>query len=298
MPSQRSGSGSHRRERWPTQSSRVRSVSLPGDEVGQRPAGQVGRGHAVADVAARPGQALLAGPTPRSTSSPGRRRAGRPTRWVTAAPPMAGNRPRSVRAMASCVARVVVELGLHGRAEVVRRAPPAEGEAPVRRPLPVDDQVAGVVEGLPVAQPDLVPRGVGQRLGGDHERVERHQRPALAVERGGVALGGPDDDVGLERCPGRCARGPVRWRSPGWPRGGRRRGAPPRSPTRGPAGPGGSPRSGACSSAPRTPAARSRSAASARSSQRRSSSPRPNRRASSSSSRSRPVWAGLVARWR
>jgi len=29
MPSQRSGSGSHTRERWPTHGSRVRSVSRP-----------------------------------------------------------------------------------------------------------------------------------------------------------------------------------------------------------------------------------------------------------------------------
>ena len=55
-PSQRSGSGSHRGERWPTHGRRVRAVSRAEDQVGQRPAGQVGGRHAVTDVTAGPGQ--------------------------------------------------------------------------------------------------------------------------------------------------------------------------------------------------------------------------------------------------
>ena len=55
-PSQRSGSGSQRRERCPTHGSAVSSVSPAGDQVGQRAAGEVRRRHAVADVAAGPRQ--------------------------------------------------------------------------------------------------------------------------------------------------------------------------------------------------------------------------------------------------
>ena len=56
MPSQRSGSGSQRRERWPTHGSRTRSVSRPSTRSAQGAAGQVGGADAVADVPAGPGQ--------------------------------------------------------------------------------------------------------------------------------------------------------------------------------------------------------------------------------------------------
>jgi hypothetical protein len=48
--------------------------------------------------------------------------------------------------------RVPVELGQDLRTEVVRRAPPAERQAVVRGPLPIDDQVSMVGEGLPPGQ--------------------------------------------------------------------------------------------------------------------------------------------------
>ena len=71
-PSQRSGSGSQRGETCPTQGSSVSGVVRPGDEVGQCAPGQVGRGHPVTDVPARPGQAGGAvEPRPRSASPAG-----------------------------------------------------------------------------------------------------------------------------------------------------------------------------------------------------------------------------------
>ena len=38
-----------------------------------------------------------------------------------------------------------------------------------------------------------------QRLGGDHQRVDRQQRSVLAVELGRVSLGRPHDDLGIDR---------------------------------------------------------------------------------------------------
>ena len=68
--------------------------------------------------------------------------------------------------------------GADPRAEVVRRAAAAEDHPAVGRALAVDDQVPVVAERLALAQPDLVPHRVRQRLGGDDQRVDRGDRPA------------------------------------------------------------------------------------------------------------------------
>ena len=56
--------------------------------------------------------------------------------------------------------------------EVVRRSAAAERDAVVGGALAVDDQVAAVGDRLAVGPADLVPERPGQRLGGDHQRVD------------------------------------------------------------------------------------------------------------------------------
>src|SRR3954451_6372106 len=79
--------------------------------------------------------------------------------------------------------------------ELVRPPSPTEREPAVGRPLPVDEQVAVVAEGLPVPQPDPVPRALRQRLRRHHQGVHRHHIASHPLEGGGVALGRPDDHV-------------------------------------------------------------------------------------------------------
>ena len=81
-----------------------------------------------------------------------------------------------------------LERRIHGAAPVVPGASAAEREAVVGRALPVDEQVAVVAEGLAVLDADLVPDRVGQRLGRDHERVERQDAAAHPRPLGAVAL--------------------------------------------------------------------------------------------------------------
>ena len=74
----------------------------------------------------------------------------------------------------------------------------AEGDPIVKGALAVDDQVAHVGEGLPVAQPDLVENGRIQGLGRDHERVEGDHIPMGSSELRAVALCGPHDCLGAD----------------------------------------------------------------------------------------------------
>ena len=78
-PSQRSGSGSQRRERCPTHGSRVRSRVAAEDQIGERSPGEVRGRHPVADVAARAGQRRSRGRTRRGDASRGRSPAVRPS---------------------------------------------------------------------------------------------------------------------------------------------------------------------------------------------------------------------------
>ena len=59
--------------------------------------------------------------------------------------------------------------------------------------------MAVIGEGLPPSQPGPVPELVGQGLGGDHQRVHRHERALLAAQGPGVALGGPHHGRGPHR---------------------------------------------------------------------------------------------------
>ena len=58
-----------------------------------------------------------------------------------------------------------------------------------------------VGERLASTQPDLVPDLVGQRLGGDDQRVDRRQPSSVAGDRGGVALGRAQDRAGPDGSP-------------------------------------------------------------------------------------------------
>ena len=82
-----------------------------------------------------------------------------------------------------------VVLGPDRAAPVVAGAAPAEREPVVGGALAVDHEMAEVGEGLAVGDADLVPEGVGQRLGGDHERVQRQHAPVGRAQRRAVALG-------------------------------------------------------------------------------------------------------------
>ncbi len=107
--------------------------------------------------------------------------------------------------------RLAVELRLDRRPEVVRRSAPAEGEPSVGRALPVDDEVPLVGERRARRHADLVPERLGQRLRGEHQRVDGDDVALEAGQLGGVALGGADaerrphravprpDDAGLDR---------------------------------------------------------------------------------------------------
>ena len=86
---------------------------------------------------------------------------------------------------------VVFVRRAHAAGEVVRGAATAERDPPVGGALAVDHQPAGVAERRPVGQPDRVEHVGRQRLGGDHQRVDRHQRAAQAGELGSERLGGP-----------------------------------------------------------------------------------------------------------
>src|ERR1700754_3831830 len=78
------------------------------------------------------------------------------------------------------------EAGLEARPEVVGPPAPAEREPVVGGPLAVDDHVALVAEGLTAAQADPLPLLGGQRLGGDHQGVDRGEVAAVAGEAGRV----------------------------------------------------------------------------------------------------------------
>ncbi len=102
-----------------------------------------------------------------------------------------------------------IEVGPDRRAEVVGRAAAPERDAVVRRPLAVDDQVPSVGHRLAAGPSDLVPDLGRERLGREHQRVDRHDRAARPGERRGPRLGRADDDVGSDGAVLRAQRAPV-----------------------------------------------------------------------------------------
>ena len=157
-PSQRSGSGSQRGERCPTQGSRVSSVSRRGP--GRAASGRPGSSYRRRRRRSRPPRpARCPGPgRPRRTQSRGMPSAP-PQAWVNRVP-ASGREHLHQRLRGACrrPGLVAVEAGPDPRPEVVRRAAAAEHQPAVGGALAVDDQVPVVGERLALAQPDPVPR--------------------------------------------------------------------------------------------------------------------------------------------
>ena len=153
--------------------------------------GEVRGGHALARVAAGPGQAGPAVDAHRG-------------------PPVAGNPERTPPAVRDAVLAQDREERLEGashglegrlvRCEAVAdpgsveiRAACAEGQPVVGRALAVDHDPPRIGEGLAVGESDLLPRHLGQGLGGDHHRVHREQLAPVPREGLGVRLRGAHD---------------------------------------------------------------------------------------------------------
>ncbi len=94
------------------------------------------------------------------------------------------------------VGGALLDRRVDARSEPIAGATATERDPVVDRALPVDDHAPIVAERLAVAQTDLVPHGRRERFGGDHQRVERHERSPFARQVAGVGLGRPHDDVG------------------------------------------------------------------------------------------------------
>ena len=199
-PAQRLGLPAARAVARPRQGGAARCAA--GDQVGQRASGQVASWRRRRRRSRPPRRVRSRGRgRPRRTSRAGRR-AGRPTvrdRRVARAP---GTARAGVAPQRRVHPASRSNAGLDRRAEVVRRAAPAEREPAVGGALPVDDQVPVVGERLAARSPIWSQTSLGQRLGRHHQRVDRDDRPAPrpgSVRR--VALGRAHDDVGARRLP-------------------------------------------------------------------------------------------------
>jgi hypothetical protein len=147
-------------------------------------------------------------------------------------------------------AAVAVELGPDGRAEVVGRAPAAEGHPAVLGALTVDDQVAVVGERLPSARPVSAQNESGRGSVAIMSEYTGTRVRSSPCQRAGVALGGPHHGAGPHRAPDRSHPAGTGWPAPRSARRWRPRGAPPPRPGRAPAGPGRRPHSGGYRSHP------------------------------------------------
>ncbi len=164
------------------------------DQVGQRAAGEVGGGDAVADVAAGPGEAVAAieadggTPIPRYAewSAPGVRELHvvEPVEQVAQGGSQGGED-----------ARLLVVRGLDPGPEVVRRPASAERQSPIRRALPVDHQMPMIAERRSPGESDPIPDGIVQRLRRDHQRVHRRDRPPLPRQPRREPLGRTNNHV-------------------------------------------------------------------------------------------------------
>ncbi len=145
-----------------------------GDEVAQGAPGEVRRGDAVTDVAARPGAAGRAVEADRGV--PVARHADRPAPAVGDAE-LADLREEGVDELPQVLVHGVVhdvglvELGV----VVIGRPAAADGDATVLGAAGVEDQVAHVAEDLVLLPPEALPGLVGERLGGD-QSVSRAAR--------------------------------------------------------------------------------------------------------------------------
>ena len=126
------------------------------------------------------------------------------------------------------------------------------GDAPVGGPLAVAEHHRAWPEQLPVGEADARPGGVVDGLGGHHVVAEGASAPGLSRVRGYRAQVPPDDHVAADGAvPSSAPPGPSSDRTAvrSWIV---RRGARPRAPGRGPAGPGARPACGV-KMAPRIP---------------------------------------------
>ena len=110
----------------------------------------------------------------------------------------------------SRTASIGIERRRDRRAPVVGRTSSAECQAPVSRPLAVDDHVSTVGERRSIGESDRRPLFVVERLGRDHHRVDRDQVAVVLGELGGVGLGGPHRPHRNARPRGRSSPGAVR----------------------------------------------------------------------------------------
>ncbi len=250
----RSGSGSHLRPTCPTHGSfvsslgrsRIRSASVRPDDVG--------RHDAVAGVAARPrepGRAVV-----HHRRAPVARHAERPAPVVrdggaSRRAEVAMDRRRQPRA--HLVAALVVLADR--RAQLVRRAAAADGDAVVDRALRVEEQVVLVGDGLASRPAELLPHVGAERLGRDHQRVQRQEPAPLAGLLGGVRLGRAHHRVGGDGAVRGDDAARARSRPLACARRGPRRGARRRRPGRARGGPGRSARCGARTTRRAPPAA-------------------------------------------
>ena len=84
------------------------------------------------------------------------------------------------------------------RTETIRRSAPADRDAVVGRALRIEEEVVCVGDRLAAIPAELVPDSLRQRLGRDHQRVERQVGARLLLELHGEGLGCTHDVVGAD----------------------------------------------------------------------------------------------------
>ena len=129
-----------------------------GDEMGQRAPGQVRRRHPVAHVAAAPRQARVPVVADRRRPVPRHAEGAAPPVGDGRRRPGCGNQPARARVIDAKTRSSRSYSGWRPRGEVVRRAPAADGDAPVGGALGVDDEMAAVGDGLALGPARPSPR--------------------------------------------------------------------------------------------------------------------------------------------
>jgi hypothetical protein len=167
-------------------------------QVGERPSAQAARDDAVACEAARPAEAGSSVEVDAHAPVAGRREGTAPA--VRDPDALEHGEPGAQRALdARERARIALAVLVQRAAEVVGRAGAAERDPAVRRPLAVPEHVPLVGHRLAAGPADLVPERCGQRLRGEHVRVDREEASLLAGELRRERLGRPDHDLRAQR---------------------------------------------------------------------------------------------------
>ena len=162
----------------------------PQHQIGQRSPGQVARRHTIAHITAGPPQPRHRVVTHRRM--PVSRDPQRSAPTVGHGIPLQdGEQPTQGALQLRENRWFRIELGPNLGPPVIGRPPAAEGDPVISRPLAIDDDVPVVGEGLALGQPDLVPHTGGQRLGSDHQGVDRGRAPSQPRQPRGPSLGRP-----------------------------------------------------------------------------------------------------------